>query len=74
MYEIQFLASGGDFLYANGTGVGDFINPSGAFGSAALAFDDINIATHVAHVPEPGTLALFGAGLLALYAGRRRAA
>jgi hypothetical protein len=66
--EIRFLTSGGTFLYPNGSAVGQFVNPSNAFSTPTLAFDDMKITP----VPEPATIGLLAVGLLAACAVRRR--
>lgn len=73
--EIRFLSSGGDFLYANGTGIGDFVNPGNAFSSPILAFDDMFITAFAATaVMEPAMTGILGLGLVAMggMMGRRR--
>jgi hypothetical protein len=57
--SIEFLASGGTFLYPNGTTVGSYLNPSNAFSSPVLVFDNLSIAA----VPEPESFAMMLAGL-----------
>lgn len=60
--SIEFLATGGTFLYPNGTTVGSYLNPgNAAFSTPVLVFDNINIA--VTAVPEPETFAMLLAGL-----------
>lgn len=70
--EIHFTTSGGDFLYANGSRIGDYSNPGRAFSTPILAFDNMDISAAALAVPEPGSLALFGLGVLGLIASRRR--
>lgn len=65
--EIRFTTSGGDFLYANGNQVGSYLNPSRAFSTPVLVFDDMDISATVANtVPEPTSFALAAMALLAL--------
>ncbi len=66
---VEFRTSGGTFLYPNGDTVGSFLNPSNAFSTPTLAFDDMVISA----VPEPSTYALMLAGVLTLgWVARRR--
>jgi PEP-CTERM motif len=67
--KVEFRTSGGTFLYPNGTTVGTYSNPSGAFSSPLLVLDNLSIAA----VPEPGTWAmlLVGMGLVGAAARRR---
>jgi PEP-CTERM motif len=69
--EIRFTTRGGDFLYANGNRIGDYSNPTGAFSTPILAFDNMDITAAALAVPEPGSIALLGAGLVGLIASRR---
>lgn len=69
--EIRFNTSGGTFLYPNGSGIGSYLNPSNAFSTPVLAFDDINIAV-AAPVPEPEVYAMMALGLGLLGWTRRR--
>ncbi len=71
--SIEFLASGGTFLYGNGTTVGSYLNPgNSAFSTPVLVFDDLNMAA--TPVPEPETLAmvLAGLGIVGVVNRRRR--
>lgn len=71
--SIEFLASGGTFLYANGTTVGSYLNPgNAAFSTPVLVFDNLNMAA--TPVPEPETLAmvLAGLGIMSVVNRRRR--
>ncbi len=70
--EIQFLTSGGSFLYPNGSGVGSFVNPSNAFSTPTLAFDNMDISAAALTVPEPASYVLFGLALLAAGHATRR--
>lgn len=67
--EIRFSSAGGSFLYPNGSGIGGFVNPSNAFSTPVLVFDDMTIAA----VPEPSTILLMLVGL-AVCAGLGRRA
>lgn len=57
--KVEFLTSGGTFLYPDGTTVGSYLNPSNVFSTPVLVFDDVTLAP----VPEPETYALMLAGL-----------
>ncbi len=71
--EIQFLSSGGTFLYPNSNTVGGYSNPSNAFSVPILVFDDMVITPFVAAaVAEPATLGLLGLSLVAMGMTARR--
>lgn len=69
--EIRFSSSGGTFLYPNGNSLGGFVNPSNAFSTPVLVFDNMNIAA-AAPVPEPEIYAMMAVGLGLLGWTRRR--
>jgi len=67
--KVEFLTSGGTFLYPNGNTIGSYVNPSFAFSTPVLVFDNVTLAP----IPEPETYALMLAGLgLVGFAARRR--
>lgn len=69
--EIRFNTSGGTFLYQNGNSLGSFVNPSNAFSTPVLVFDNMNIAV-AAPVPEPEIYAMMALGLGLLGWKKRR--
>jgi hypothetical protein len=66
--SIEFLTSGGTFLYPNGTTVGSYLNASNAFSAPVLVFDSMSIAA----VPEPESFAMLLAGMAMVGAAVRR--
>jgi hypothetical protein len=74
IYGLMFSIGGGQVVdfWSNGNGPDGVADYGIAVATSALALD--YVGGGVAPIPEPGTYAMLGGGLLAMFAWRRRAA